>query len=72
VNDDWLTTDCRRCDAARRSAISEGDVIGRLSMRMIVCPDCGNKRCPRATDHRLGCSGSNDPGQVGSDYGVPL
>ena len=37
---------------------------------MIVCPNCGNKRCPRATDHRLSCTNSNDIGQVGSTYGV--
>jgi hypothetical protein len=28
--------------------------------RMIVCPNCGNKRCPQAGDHRHLCSGSND------------
>lgn len=37
-------------------------------MRFVVCPDCGNKRCPRANDHRKACSGSNEPGQVGSAY----
>jgi hypothetical protein len=36
--------------------------------QMIVCPECGNKRCPHATDHNLECSGSNDPGQEGSRY----
>jgi hypothetical protein len=36
--------------------------------RMVVCSGCGNKRCPHATDHRLACTGSNDPGQPGSDY----
>jgi hypothetical protein len=35
---------------------------------MIVCPDCGYKRCPKATDHNLPCSGSNDIGQPGSRY----
>lgn len=34
----------------------------------IVCPDCGNKRCPKATNHNLECTGSNDPGQPGSRY----
>lgn len=33
--------------------------------RMIVCPECGNKRCPRATDHRYACTDSNAPGQPG-------
>ena len=34
----------------------------------IVCPNCGNKRCPRATDHDLACTNSNEPGQEGSRY----
>ncbi len=34
----------------------------------IVCPNCGNKRCPRATDHNLACTNSNEPGQPGSRY----
>lgn len=38
--------------------------------RMILCPDCGNKRCPKATDHLLECTGSNEPGQLGSKHGV--
>ena len=33
--------------------------------RMIVCPQCGNKRCPKADDHRMKCTGSNEPGQIG-------
>ena len=37
-------------------------------MRFVVCPDCGNKRCPHANDHRNACTGSNEPGQVGSAY----
>ena len=36
--------------------------------RFVVCPDCGNKRCPRANDHRNSCTGSNEPGQEGSAY----
>lgn len=39
---------------------------------MFVCRHCGNKRCPHATDHRLSCTGSNEPGQEGSSYGTPL
>ena len=34
----------------------------------IVCPQCGNKRCPKATDHNLECTNSNEPGQKGSRY----
>lgn len=36
--------------------------------RFVVCPDCGNKRCPHANDHRNACTGSNEPGQEGSAY----
>jgi hypothetical protein len=43
-----------------------------LPMRpMILCPTCGNKRCPKATHHDHPCSGSNEPGQLGSVYSVP-
>lgn len=38
------------------------------AIRMFLCETCGNKRCPHATDHRLTCTGSNDPGQPGSVY----
>jgi hypothetical protein len=41
---------------------------GWLRVRMFLCPTCGNKRCPKATDHRLKCTGSNEPGQPGSIY----
>lgn len=37
-------------------------------MRFVVCPECGNKRCPRANDHRNACTGSNELGQEGSAY----
>ncbi|MEG6150719.1 hypothetical protein UXN82_09450 [Enterobacter hormaechei] len=37
-------------------------------MRFVVCPECGNKRCPHANDHRHACTGSNEPGQNGSAY----
>lgn len=36
--------------------------------RFVVCPECGNKRCPHANDHRNACTGSNEPGQEGSSY----
>ena len=37
-------------------------------MRFVVCPECGNKRCPHANDHRNACTGSNEPGREGSAY----
>ncbi|HZJ13985.1 MAG TPA: hypothetical protein VFD27_03000 [Chthoniobacteraceae bacterium] len=35
---------------------------------MVLCPTCGNKRCPRANDHKNECTNSNEPGQKGSSY----
>lgn len=40
----------------------------RHLFRMVLCPECGNKRCPRASNHELKCTGSNEPGQEGSFY----
>ncbi|WP_261330934.1 Lar family restriction alleviation protein [Citrobacter amalonaticus] len=48
---------CRTC-----RPVTMGD------MRFVVCPECGNKRCPHANDHRHACTGSNEPGQEGSAY----
>lgn len=45
-----------------------GSVFSYVTTRMILCPDCGNKRCPHATDHSLACTNSNEPGQPGSRY----
>lgn len=39
-----------------------------ITQHMYLCPDCGNKRCPKATNHVLACTGSNTPGQAGSAY----
>lgn len=39
-----------------------------LGSRMLLCPECGNKRCPKASDHELACTGSNEQGQIGSVY----
>lgn len=47
-----------------------GSVLTRGMTQMFLCPRCGNKRCPHATDHREACTGSNEPGQMGSQYGV--
>ena len=43
------------------------DPITRLTT-MILCPNCGNKRCPKATDHNNACTNSNEPDQEGSRY----
>jgi hypothetical protein len=31
---------------------------------LVVCPECGNKRCPRADNHNFACTNSNEPGQT--------
>lgn len=54
-----VTPDCW-CRTCRPVTMSD--------MRFVVCPDCGNKRCPHANDHRNDCTGSNEPGQTGSAY----
>jgi Zn finger protein HypA/HybF involved in hydrogenase expression len=43
------------------------DPMTRLT-RMIVCPKCGNKRCPHATNHNMDCTDSNAVDQEGSRY----
>jgi hypothetical protein len=59
-------TGCGRCHKCLKGITSGGIPI--TSMYMIVCPVCGNKRCPKATDHDLLCTNSNDTGQDGSIY----
>lgn len=66
-----LPCPCNRCANEAVAADGGGPFDPRL-VQMFLCPTCGNKRCPHATDHRLACTGSNEPGQEGSSYGVPL
>lgn len=57
--------ECHRCIEEK------GLGVGGLPLnmlKMILCPVCGNKRCPKANDHRNECTGSNEPGQPGSAY----
>ena len=56
--------DCLTC--ARGLSAANG--LPFVLTRMFLCPTCGNKRCPKATNHELACTGSNEPGQPGSDY----
>jgi hypothetical protein len=59
--------DCMICfDEAQ----DRGDIDEFVSV-MIVCPECGCKRCPKATWHNNPCTHSNDPGKKGSYYGKP-
>lgn len=58
---------CGTC--AEEDASTYERLTGGFAMRrMIVCADCGNKRCPKATHHDQECTASNLPGQPGSRY----
>lgn len=61
--------DCTDCEARWLDQYRETDPMRWLSRRMIVCPTCGNKRCPKATQHDNACTDSNEYGQEGSAYG---
>lgn len=52
--------ECRQCITEKAFIMVHG--------RMFVCPECGNKRCPRANSHKNKCTGNNEPGQEGSAY----
>lgn len=61
--------ECHKCIAEFKMGMES--LFGWLSLssyRMIVCPACGCKRCPKASDHDLACTDSNAPGQPGSIY----
>lgn len=64
------TCGCYTCDDERRREQYErdGDFAALFSRYMIVCPECGNKRCPKSTHHDNDCTGSNEPNQLGSRY----
>jgi hypothetical protein len=54
---------CGRCHACRDANETP---MQKLTRRMVLCPACGNKRCPQASDCTYACTGSNEPGQVGT------
>jgi Zn finger protein HypA/HybF involved in hydrogenase expression len=64
---DVLKPDCY-CYNCNKDYVPEGQTLPIVMSQMIVCPECGNKRCPHATDHKLDCTNSNEPGQPGSRY----
>ncbi len=56
-----------------RACLMEADkgkplLAQRVMTHMVLCSECGNKRCPHANDHRHACTHSNEPGQHGSAY----
>lgn len=52
---------CRTCEPEQLKAAGLHPLLNRT---FVVCPQCHNKRCPKAEDHRSRCTGSNEPGQV--------
>ena len=52
---DHAKYDCEKCRSDAKA----------MRTYMILCPNCGNKRCPKAEDHRMKCTRSNDTNQVG-------
>lgn len=56
--------DCGCCRKCLEDVEEHGLPI--LLQEMVVCVKCGNKRCPKAEDHSMACTNSNEPGQVGT------
>jgi hypothetical protein len=59
---------CHKCIEGKSLRTSAFGPIPLAATRMILCPTCGNKRCPKASNHALACANSNEPGQPGSVY----
>jgi hypothetical protein len=59
---------CRVCCETCWEKEHKPDTREYLCRPMFLCPTCGNKRCPKSTNHDLDCSGSNDVGQAGSSW----
>lgn len=53
---DYDQYDCEQCRSE----------AGAFRTYMILCPDCGHKRCPQALNHRFQCTQSNETDQVGT------
>ena len=35
-----------------------------IGLGMLLCNECGNKRCPKALNHNYLCTDSNEPNQI--------
>lgn len=60
-------SNCGNCHKCIKEELTISDNVF-IPLRMILCPECGNKRCPKASDHQLSCTKSNEPNQKGSIY----
>lgn len=54
--------------ALEAAALRRSAALGDVQSAYALCPECGNKRCPRATGSENSCTASNAPGQPGSVY----
>lgn len=54
---DYAKYDCNQCRSDAKA----------IATYMILCPDCGNKRCPQAKNHKYKCTSSNAAGQICED-----
>lgn len=78
TNSDWFS-DLREQQERSFESLRQGkcgchkciEDRGQYAIHMVVCPTCGNKRCPKATWHKFICTNSNEPGQAGSLYAAP-
>lgn len=55
---------CRKC----LDGVTDSGGWPVAMTRMIVCSVCGNKRCPKASNHALDCTGSNEPGDANEEH----
>lgn len=64
---------CRKCwekESGQKPLVIPGlAIMNPINMPLIVCKECGNKRCPKATNCKNKCTDSNEPNQEGSVYG---
>jgi len=61
--------DCLTCVGMRLAEAFElGDSSAWDNIVVSLCPICGNKRCPKASNHEFECTGSDELGQEGSVY----
>lgn len=60
--------DCDKIATEKARAADPESAWAWGRQRMNLCPECGNKRCPRSSNHTNACTGSNELGQPGSYY----
>jgi len=69
ITDGGEECECHKCsDTKVMNKLSVHSLFNLVATMMVLCGECGNKRCPKASDHSLACTHSNAPGQSGSVY----